>query len=422
MHYHRIRLLTAVMSLSMLLPSAAYAEDSQLQITAATEKPAEESPTESEEPDLSKQDEFPAGYYRVGETIPAGEYMLFAEEGNGVCMLRTLAADNYSSRSESFAYNAIVIFNEGEYVTLRSCRAVPVNRVNNAQLDTSGSGMFKIGMHIAPGVYTFVPDEGMTGAVTVYPSMPADPVPEAVPISGAYSVRVINGQYVKLQGCHFNTVPEVLINEIKDKETVIRVQAQLNGAGYDCGTPDGVAGEKTRLAVSQFQEDHQMGVTGKIDQDFLIKLDVVMPFSEVQAELGPYISDTASFFTRYNEAVPAMEGTRSGEIKTITEEQLASGELSQEEGYTAVIEINHAATQIKEGFFVTKDSTLDRHGIGLMSVFFYGIDKSFASVDAARDFVLRLLYDGSAFSGALEYSVLPLNEGYNIWIRLPEAE
>ena len=57
-----------------------------------------------------------------------------------------------------------------------------------------------------------------------------------------------------------------------------------------------------------------------------------------------------------------------------------------------------------------------------MSVFFYGIDKSFASVDAARDFVLRLLYDGSAFSGALEYSVLPLNEGYNIWIRLPESE
>ena len=426
MHNYRSSLIVSALLLcaSLAAPAECFAQESTLQITAATEPAPAETSEETAETASSplEQDEFGPGYYRVGETIPAGEFVVFAEDGGGTCMMRTLSAENYSSRTEIFAYNAILIFEEGQYITLRSCRAVPVNLVNNAQLNTTGSGMFKIGMHIPAGVYTFVPDEGTTGSVTVYPSMPADPEPEPVVIAGAYSVRVINGQYVKLESCHFNTAPEVIINEIKDKETIIRVQAQLNGAGYDCGTPDGVAGDKTREAVSRFQEDHQMPVTGKIDQEFLIELDVTIPFSEVQAELGPYITDTASFLARYNEAVEAMRETQSGAFQTISEEQLSAGEFSQNEGYTAVLEINQAVTQVKTGFFVTADKTLDRHAVGLLTVFFYGIDKSFGSADAARDFVLRLLFDGSASSGALSYSVLPLNEGYNIWIRLPEAE
>ena len=36
-----------------------------------------------------------------------------------------------------------------------------------------------------------------------------------------------------------------------DRETVRQVQEALNKAGFDCGTPDGIAGKKTAGAVQK---------------------------------------------------------------------------------------------------------------------------------------------------------------------------
>jgi len=58
--------------------------------------------------------------------------------------------------------------------------------------------------------------------------------------------------------------------ETADKETTKNVQEALNTLGYDCGTPDGIAGDMTNTAVSKYQKDHGLYVSGNID-DSLIK-------------------------------------------------------------------------------------------------------------------------------------------------------
>ena len=42
----------------------------------------------------------------------------------------------------------------------------------------------------------------------------------------------------------------------------ISFQADLNKAGFDCGTPDGVLGRKTRSALRQYQKAHGFAADG----------------------------------------------------------------------------------------------------------------------------------------------------------------
>ena len=426
---------------SMVPASGVHAKESSLLITAAADRKYQIQDLQVIIDDKDP-DEYPSGHYIVTNAsapkeneidsvlsgkygpstspLPAGEYMLFAEGEKGTFITGTTRENVYVNAQESFSYNDIVILTEGQRVTLKNCKAVPINRVNNAELSTAGNGMFKIGMHIPSGGYTIVPDAGMTGTLTIYSSMPQDPLPEPIYISSSYGTRLNNGQYIKMENCHFESAPEALILQITDKETILKIQAQLNGIGYDCGTPDGVAGGKTAEAVSLFQEQHGLPVNGKIDRNFQIALDIESPFYTVQAELGPYLIDTNAYLERYNAAAEELRQTDSGALNALTEEQVHSGEFSQEEGVTTVLEINKAATQVKTCFFVTEKTAFDRSAVALLAVSLYAIDASLPSPEAARDFALRLLYDGSAFSPSLQYSILPYKEGYIIWIRLPE--
>ena len=40
-----------------------------------------------------------------------------------------------------------------------------------------------------------------------------------------------------------------------------RLQEKLNAAGYNCGTPDGAAGKKTKAAITSYQTDKGLTVT-----------------------------------------------------------------------------------------------------------------------------------------------------------------
>lgn len=63
------------------------------------------------------------------------------------------------------------------------------------------------------------------------------------------------------------------IQEHADKETTQTIQEYLNENGYDCGTPDGIAGKKTKAALTQFQEDHDLFPSGYIDDCLMKYLD-----------------------------------------------------------------------------------------------------------------------------------------------------
>lgn len=60
-----------------------------------------------------------------------------------------------------------------------------------------------------------------------------------------------------------------------DKETVKAAQQALNDAGFDCGTPDGAAGKKTKAAVTAYQEANGLEQTGEIDDALLVSLGLL---------------------------------------------------------------------------------------------------------------------------------------------------
>ena len=57
-----------------------------------------------------------------------------------------------------------------------------------------------------------------------------------------------------------------------DEETVMKVQEALNAAGYDCGTPDGKAGDKTHAAMNDYQSQNGLAVTNDITDSLLVSL------------------------------------------------------------------------------------------------------------------------------------------------------
>ena len=70
----------------------------------------------------------------------------------------------------------------------------------------------------------------------------------------------------------------------KDKATVKAVQQALNDAGYNCGTPDGSAGKKTKAAIESYQADHGLEVTREIDDALLEALGLAEEQAEAEDE------------------------------------------------------------------------------------------------------------------------------------------
>ena len=71
------------------------------------------------------------------------------------------------------------------------------------------------------------------------------------------------------------------VTEYKDSATIKVVQQALNSAGYNCGTPDGVAGGKTTEAITKYQTDKGITVNGIITDELLNSLNIA---DEVKAE------------------------------------------------------------------------------------------------------------------------------------------
>lgn len=61
----------------------------------------------------------------------------------------------------------------------------------------------------------------------------------------------------------------VFADTYDDPEIIKQVQQALNEKGFDCGTPDGVAGQKTRSAIEKFKGSMGLNMDGDIDDDVL---------------------------------------------------------------------------------------------------------------------------------------------------------
>lgn len=105
------------------------------------------------------------GEYIEG-SIPDGEYVLFAEEGKvGRYILKTRESGE-KDIPLAFSYNHIVNINSSMYFELVNCYAVPSNEVK--QLDLTQNGMFRCGVDIPVGEYTFKRDDNSDFGLVYY--------------------------------------------------------------------------------------------------------------------------------------------------------------------------------------------------------------------------------------------------------------
>ena len=54
------------------------------------------------------------------------------------------------------------------------------------------------------------------------------------------------------------------MHEYTDREIIQRAQEAMNSLGYECGTPDGLIGKKTRAALAAFQQAHGLAKSGSV--------------------------------------------------------------------------------------------------------------------------------------------------------------
>lgn len=113
-------------------------------------------------------------------------------------------------------------------------------------------------------------------------------------------------------------VPLAQAAEYTDQATVKKVQQALNDKGYDCGTPDGVSGNKTKGAIRQYQADNGLEATGAIDdalyeslglyeaREAAIDFDARLPkLDREYCEGQPYVWAGCAFYTAMLKLVDA---------------------------------------------------------------------------------------------------------------------
>ena len=91
-------------------------------------------------------------------------------------------------------------------------------------------------------------------------------------INGAY-------EYRRLDDVFYVILEADPTAEYSDTETIKALQAALNEAGYECGTPDGVAGRNTASAISAYQAANGLNETGTATFETLTSLGIIPAIS-----------------------------------------------------------------------------------------------------------------------------------------------
>ncbi len=90
------------------------------------------------------------------------------------------------------------------------------------------------------------------------------------------------------EGEPVETLPNV---DYSAKDIVTLVQEALNTAGYDCGSADGVVGDRTKKAVSQYRVEKGLTEGEQIDFELVNSLGLVPQIQEVLAQQNGTITE-----------------------------------------------------------------------------------------------------------------------------------
>ena len=104
------------------------------------------------------------------------------------------------------------------------------------------------------------------------------------------------------------------------RESILKAQKLLNKAGYDCGKPDGVIGEKTRGAILRYRADQGMDEKDYVTQELLDRLQNKPDAEETEEDAGEASENVET----------AESETETGGAAEETEEDTAEAETEAE--------------------------------------------------------------------------------------------
>ena len=234
-----------------------------------SEEAAESETQEETEPPVQKN--FGPGSYKVGDQMPKGEYLLTATNGAGHATVSEDGEKKSVKLSKAFPKSTVILADEGDYVEIAGADAELAEP--GQKTDLTSDGTFEAGVHVQPGTYALVADEG-EGWFCVYADSKQNSIKAEGVVSGETQVTIENGNCLEISGCRFKDAPAVPEKEFTDGGTAKKVQSALNAAGYDCGKVDGVVGSKTKDAMSRYAQDKGLGSGDKITASLLDSLGI----------------------------------------------------------------------------------------------------------------------------------------------------
>ena len=133
--------------------------------------------------------------------------------------------------------------------------------------------------------------------------------------------------------------------QYSDKTTVKIVQETLNALGYNCGTPDGVAGAKTTEQINKYETEKGLAVNGIITDQFLESLGIADQLEEqakIEAEKASYSGDYSYEQLARNPDTYIGEKIRfSGKVLQVMEGKVSYLRVAMNSNYDTVIFVTY---------------------------------------------------------------------------------
>lgn len=136
-----------------------------------------------------------------------------------------------------------------------------------------------------------------------------------------------------------------------DNVTVKLVQESLNALGYDCGTPDGVAGRKTTEQINAYETAQGLTVNGVITDQLLESLGIADQLEEqakAEAEKAQYSGDYSyEQLARNPDTYEDAKVKISGKILQVMEDTSVSYmRLAKDSDYDTVFFVTYDKNQL----------------------------------------------------------------------------
>lgn len=123
---------------------------------------------------------------------------------------------------------------------------------------------------------------------------------------------------------------------VTDTETIKLVQSLLNCIGYDCGTPDGIAGNNTKNAIMEYQKLKGKDATGNITNELILDL-----YSDVELVIdygvGTYSDVIDTLYDNNDNCSSASQQAANGSYRAVELLNIIAKQLDKKGKYTGTI-------------------------------------------------------------------------------------